>query len=440
MQVGFSCSSRMCNTIGHLIATMRIFHTADWHLGQTFHDYDRDYEHRCFLEWLLGQIYTRKPDAMLLSGDVFDSVNPPASAQRMYYDFLKKAVDAHPSLQVVVTAGNHDAAARLEAPAHLLSHFNVHVLGTVSRSTNSTIDYSKFLVPLKNASGEVAVIALAVPYLRFTDLPLVPETAEAAAAYQAGMEAFYAQLTEEARRLRNECYPDAILVGMGHCHLMGGAESRDSERRLVVGGLEALTASSFPADLSYVALGHLHKPQAFQDGRVAYSGSPIPLSFTERQYRHQIWELEFSSNGLVERRSVEVPRAVAVLSLPEGRAVPMTELVTILRNADYGTGLGAEQYPFLEVRYVDDGPDPTRRYRIEEALKDKPVRLATTKFELGMQQMGANNGNAVADLGDLRSIDPLEVLMAAHRDSHAGVEPDAELLAAFREILTEVSL
>jgi exonuclease SbcD len=150
--------------------------------------------------------------------------------------------------------------------------------------------------------------------------------------------------------------------------------------------------------------------------------------------------LEFSSNGLVERRSVEVPRAVAVLSLPEGRAVPMTELVTILRNADYGTGLGAEQYPFLEVRYVDDGPDPTRRYRIEEALKDKPVRLATTKFELGMQQMGANNGNAVADLGDLRSIDPLEVLMAAHRDSHAGVEPDAELLAAFREILTEVSL
>jgi exonuclease SbcD len=343
-------------------------------------------------------------------------------------------------LQIVVTAGNHDAAARLEAPAHLLSHFNVFVLGTVNRSTDSTIDYSKFLVPLRNASGEVAAIVLAVPYLRFTDLPHVPETAEVAAAHQTGMEAFYEQLTGEALRLRDAHYPNAVLVGMGHCHLMGGAESRDSERRLVVGGLEALTAASFPAELSYVALGHLHKPQAFQDGRVAYSGSPIPLSFTERQYCHQIWELEFAGPRLVERRSMEVPRAVAVLSLPEGGAVPMTELLTVLRNADYGCGLEAEQYPFLEVRYLDDGPDPTRRHRIEEVLKDKPVRLATTKFEPRIQQAGGKEGNAVAGLGDLRSIDPLEVLTAAYRDSHAGAEPEEELLAAFREILLQVSL
>lgn len=419
---------------------MRVFHTADWHLGQTFHEYDRDYEHSCFLEWLLGQIRERRPHAMLVAGDVFDSVNPPASAQRMYYDFLKKAVDAHPSLQIVVTAGNHDAAARLEAPAHLLSHFNVHVLGTVDRPTDSRIDYSKFLIPLKNALGAVAAIVLAVPYLRFTDLPHVPETAEAAAAYQLGLEAFYEQLTGEARRLRDARYPGAILLGMGHCHLMGGAESRDSERRLVVGGLEALTASSFPSELSYVALGHLHKPQAFQEGRVAYSGSPIPLSFTERQYRHQIWELEFAASGLVERRSVEVPRAVAVLSLPAGDAVPMADLLTVLRNADYGSGLGSEQYPFLEVRYLDDGPDPTRRHRIEEVLKEKPVRLASTKFEPRIQPFGEHEGNAVAGLGDLRSIDPLEVLMAAHRDNHGGTEPEEDLIAAFREILTQVSL
>jgi len=419
---------------------MRIFHTADWHLGQTFHDYDRDYEHGCFLDWLLGEINARKPDALLISGDVFDSVNPPASAQRMYYDFLKKAVDAHPSLQVVVTAGNHDAAARLEAPSHLLNHFNVFVLGTVDRSTDATIDYSKFLVPLKKISGEVAAIVLAVPYLRFTDLPHVPETAEAAAAYQKGMETFYEQLTAEALRVRAARYPSAILVGMGHCHLMGGAESRDSERRLVVGGLEALNAASFPSELSYVALGHLHKPQAFQEGRVAYSGSPIPLSFTERQYRHQIWELEFAGSRLVERRSMEVPRFVAVLSLPEGGAVSMTELLTVLRNADYGSERRAEQYPFLEVRYLDDGPDPTRRHRIEEALKDKPVRLATTKFEPRAQQGGAHEGDAVAGLGDLRSIDPLEVLMAAHRDGHGGAEPEEELLAAFQQILTQVSL
>jgi len=419
---------------------MHVIHTADWHLGQTFHEYDRDYEHGCFLEWLLQQIEARKPDAMLVAGDVFDSVNPPASAQRMYYNFMKRAVDIHPSLQIVVTAGNHDAAARLEAPAHLLSHFKVHVLGTVDRQTDSKIAYSKFLVPLKDASGKVAVIVLAVPYLRFNDLPQVPETAEGVDAYKAGMEAFYEQLTAEARQLRDARYPGAILVGMGHCHLLGGAESRDSERRLIVGGLEAITAASFPAEISYVALGHLHKPQAFQEGRVQYSGSPIPLSFTERQYRHQIWELEFANSGLVERRSVEVPRAVAVLSLPEGDAVPMEELLKVLHNADYGTGLKTEQYPFLEVRYLDDGPDPTRRHRIEEVLKDKPVRLATTKFQPRAKQISDIEEDGVASLGDLRSIDPLEVLMAAHRDNHGGTEPEAEMLAAFSEILTQVSL
>lgn len=415
---------------------MRVFHTADWHLGQTFHEYDRDYEHACFLEWLLREIATRKPDAMLLSGDVFDSVNPPASAQRMYYEFLQKAADAHPGLQMVVTAGNHDAAARLEAPAPLLKRINVHVVGTVGRTAVAEIDYPKFLVPLKNAAGEVGAIVLAVPFLRPADLPLTPGAADV---YNAGMAAFYARLTEHACALRDGLYTGAVLIGMGHCHLTEGAESRDSERRLVVGGLESLSAAMFPRELCYVALGHLHKPQSFDDGRVQYSGSPIPLSFTERKYHHRVCELEFGQAGLLGRRSLEIPRAVPLLSLPEGRAVAMDALEELLRNGDYGAGAPPEQHPFLEVRYLDDGPDPQRRYRIEQALAGRPVRLATTKFEPKEQAGGVQEAGAGEGLGDLRSVDPMEVLLAAYRERYEGGEPEAALLSAFREILTEVN-
>jgi exonuclease SbcD len=414
---------------------MRVFHTADWHLGQTLHDHDRTYEHGRFLEWLLQQIRDRKPDALLVSGDVFDSGNPPASAQRMYFEFLKNAAEVHPGLQTVVTAGNHDAAARLEAPAPLLDAFRVRVLGTVARGEDACADYSKFLVPLRNGSGDVAAIVLAVPFLRMTDLPHIPGAVDA---YHAGVAAFYQRVTERACAVRDQAHPGAVLIGMGHCHLAEGAECRDSERRLVVGGLESLSAATFSRELCYVALGHLHKPQSFDDGRVQYSGSPIPLSFSEREYHHRICELEFGPQGLLERRSLEIPRAVPLLSLPRGRAVPMDALEQVLHTADYGGATSPEQYPFLEVRYLDDGPDPQRRHRIERVLENKPVRLATTKFEPVAAGPDARQDNPETGLGDLRTIDPQDVFLAAYREQYGGAEPDAVLLSAFQEILIEV--
>jgi exonuclease SbcD len=142
---------------------------------------------------------------------------------------------------------------------------------------------------------------------------------------------------------------------------------------------------------------------------------------------------------LLARRSLEIPRAVPLLSLPEGRAVPLDALEEVLRNAQYGSGLEPKAQPFLEVRYLDDGPEPRRRYRIEQALEGRPVRLATTKFEPREKAGEGQDAGPGDGLGDLRSVDPLEVLLAAYRERHEGGEPEATLLAAFREILTEVN-
>ncbi|MES2114379.1 MAG: exonuclease subunit SbcD, partial [Pseudomonadota bacterium] len=84
---------------------MRLLHTSDWHLGQSLHNFDRAYEHQCFLDWLLDTIVAQKIDALLIAGDVFDNANPSAASQRQLYRFLQQASERVPHLNLVVIAG-----------------------------------------------------------------------------------------------------------------------------------------------------------------------------------------------------------------------------------------------------------------------------------------------------------------------------------------------
>ncbi len=411
---------------------LRLFHTADWHLGQSFHGFDRDSEHAAFLAWLLEMMQARRPDVLLVAGDVFDSINPAATAQRRFFDFLARAHASLPSLQIVLTAGNHDAAARLEAPAGLLESLNISVVGTVKRDAAGEVDCAKFLVPLRDAAGNVQSIALAVPFLRPSDVPVL---ADAADPYLEGIRELYRRTTEAAVALRDATHPGAVLVALGHCHMQDGAESRDSERRLVIGGAEALRAETFPAELAYVALGHLHKPQELDGGRICYSGSPIPLSFSEKDYRHRVLEVVLDSSGCASMMALPVPKTAALLRVPAGAAASLDAVLQCLGQTTFDATLPPEAWPFLEVRVLDNGPDPARRRRIEEALDGKPVRLALIKLESPERPAALSTTAPAPALADLSSLDPEEIMTAAHLEKY-GTGPDPALLTALREILT----
>ena len=151
---------------------MKIIATSDWHLGNMFHGNDRLSEHQHFLSWLLSQIEEQQPDALLIAGDVFDNGNPSAASQSAYYGFLADAGERCPTMQIVITAGNHDSANRLEAPRALLTRHRVEVRGVIKREWVQTgeqgewlTDYTDLMLPVKNSDGEQVVI-LTVPYLR----------------------------------------------------------------------------------------------------------------------------------------------------------------------------------------------------------------------------------------------------------------------------------
>ena len=415
---------------------LRIFHTADWHLGQIFHSYDRDYEHARFLEWLLATLSAQRPDALLLAGDVFDTVNPSAQSQKRFYDFLAAAHAALPALQIVITAGNHDAAARLEAPSGLFNAFQISVVGTVPRDTAGKIEPHRFIVPLKNAAGQVEALALAVPFLRPADVPSMPDAPDA---YLDGIKELYRLTTLEAERQRDRDYPRAAIIALGHCHLSGAEESRDSERCLIIGGAESLRTDTFPAALAYVALGHLHKPQEIDGGRIRYCGSPIPLSFSEKDYGHRVLLLTLKDGKLESVTSLPIPQTAALLRVPAHGATTLDEVLAKIATLPLDDAMATEQQPFIELHVLDTGPDPQRRHRIETALSGKPVRLARIKVAPPvLPETGAGDATAsaltAASLADLNSIEPESLLTEAYYEKYGDAPSDA-ILAALREIV-----
>jgi exonuclease SbcD len=412
---------------------LTFFHTADWHLGQSFYGFDRDYEHIQFLDWLLAQLQSRRPDALIVSGDIFDSVNPSATSQHRYYSFLAAAHRAVPELQIVITAGNHDAGARLEAPAELLNSLNIKVVGTVARNEHGNPELNRFLVPLRDKDGQIQAIVLAIPFLRPSDVPAIANSTDP---YLDGIRDLYLHATEAALKLRDQLCPDGALIAMGHCHLLGGMESRDSERRLFIGGAEAITPDMFPAELSYVALGHLHRPQQFCDGRIRYSGSTIPLSFSEASYPHQILHVTIEGIELTGVEEILVPQTTRLLSVPNAGCAPVEQVLQEIQTFAALATIPVELQPFLEVRIREEGPDPARRKRIEEALTDKAIRLATIRVENAIRRKTELTEDSMLEEPDLKTISPEEIFLNAYFERY-GQAADESLILAFREILLQ---
>ena len=230
---------------------MRILHTSDWHLGQTLHQFERSHEHAKFLGWLLDTLVGEQIDGLLIAGDVFDNSNPSAASQAQFYGFLTEARRRVAHLKIVVTAGNHDSPGRLEAPAPFLSLLDACVVGQTTRD-GGDIALDRLVVPLADRDGVVAAWCIAMPFLRPGDVPRIEGAADP---YTAGIAALYRQAFEHACSKRT---PGQAVIAIGHCHLTSAKVSEDSERRIIIGGAEALSADVFDAQMAYVALGHLH--------------------------------------------------------------------------------------------------------------------------------------------------------------------------------------
>ena len=374
---------------------IRILHTADWHLGQTFFGYDRAEEHKAFLDWLAEEIRQNEIDALVIAGDVFDVSNPSAASQRIYYEFIYRVTAENPKLQIVIVAGNHDSAARLEAPLPLLQAMRTEVRGVVRKLEGGEIDYDHLTIELKNREGEAEVREL------------------------------YARLLQRlwARRETNQA-----ILAVGHLQATGSEiAEKDYSERTVIGGLECVSPDTFSEKIAYTALGHIHKAQRVS-GRenVRYAGSPIPMSFAEKHYHHGVVMVTLDEGCAVDIRRIECPQSIPLISVPGGEAASPEKIIEILRDLPEVDG----EAPYLEVKVLLEEPEPMLRQEIEEALAGKKYRLA--RIVSAYRQEERVEKEADGWKKGLQEMSPLQIAQSAFEKVYQ-TEMPADLTDLFQE-------
>lgn len=409
---------------------LKTLHTTDWHIGQNFYDYDRTYEHEQFLGWLVGQIKELDIDVLLMSGDIFDVANPSAHSQKMFYQFLRNANRIQPHLQIIMIAGNHDSAARLEAPKPLLEEFNTTIVGAVRRKEDKSIDLEKLLIPVVNKEGERKAWCLAIPFLRQGDYPPVPDAKNP---YTEGVAALYLEAYQYAVENKEE---GEAIIAMGHLHAVGAKTSEDDRsERVIIGGVEFIPVTAFHEDFAYTALGHIHKAQRV-GGRehVRYAGSPLPMSFSETNYRHQLIYFELEGEQITTIRQIDIPVTADLIRVP---AVPQTlekvmEALAALPDRDETQPAA----PYLEVRVLLKGPEPSLKHKIQTVIEQKQVRLA--RIDVSYPKGEKEEKVKTVTFDELHSLQPLDVFKDIYSSKYKSGLPD-ELIRLFNEAARTVN-
>ncbi|MEJ8801641.1 exonuclease SbcCD subunit D C-terminal domain-containing protein [Pontibacter sp. H249] len=400
---------------------MRVLHTSDWHLGQRLVNLERNEEHQHFLNWLLQTIEQEQVEVLLMSGDVFDSGAPSNTALKLYYDFLRK-VCATCCRHIIITGGNHDSISTLNAPKELLEYFNIHVIGGASP------DPLDELIELRNEQGELQLIVCAVPFLRDRDVRLsLPgeTTEEREQRIKQGIANHYHAFVPHTQQYKMQSIP---VVAMGHLFAAGGSAS-ESEKEIHVGNLGQIGADQFPKEFDYVALGHLHRPQQVnKTHHIRYSGSPIPLSFSEVSDTKVVFILDFKEGKLTDLRELEIPCCRKLVRF-KGPLDKVKKQIALYDNSAYTLQAWAELQVELEA------PLPDLNQQLEEVLKLKEADLQLLIHRPPIIQKSRQTlEQQVQEEADLHILSEKEVFLKRCQSSY----PDSdhtELLATFSELL-----
>lgn len=395
---------------------IRLLHTADWHLGATLQGWSREPEHRAALAGLVDIARARAVDAVIVAGDIFDSLNPSAEAQRLLYETVRDLRAACPHAAIVLVAGNHDPAGRIEAPRALLEAVGAHAVGVIARRDGG-LDLDAHLLPIRDAKGVVRAHVLALPYPRPADLPVAGGEIVGSPVVHAVAELYRDAVTAARARIGG-----GPLVLTGHLHVAGGLESEGAERRILIGGEHAAPPEIFPQDVAYVALGHLHRPQGVGRETIRYAGALIPMSKTEIGYAHGVSLVTIDDAGAAAIEHVPLARSLPHLRLPERGAMALDEIDAALAALCLDPQTPVEAQPFVHLAVRVDGPAPALKAEVDAICENYPVRIVSLAVERPQRAEAA----PVAPMR-LSERAPLDLFREAFEATHNVAPSDAHL-------------
>jgi exonuclease SbcD len=338
---------------------MRLLHTSDWHLGRAFHGESLLQEQAAALDRIVEIAAEAQVDAVLIAGDLYDRAIPPAEAVRLFDTTVQRLSEA--GAKVVAIAGNHDSPVRVSVYDGLLVSLGVTIRGEVHRCDEPVL--------VEPRRGGAAVVIYPLPFLEpALDGPLLLP----ADAPDPGLRLRHGEVTRLALdRIRADLARrrGCRSVVVAHTFVAGGAGS-ESERELSVGNVDVVPVAAF-AGFDYVALGHLHGSQQLDGVRLAYSGTPLPYSFSEERHSKSVRLVELAADGTP---------AVEIVPLGVGRPLRTLEgnLEHLLADPDLETARQAR----LRILLSDERLPLQAKARLQRRfphiaeLRHRPPQLA----------------------------------------------------------------
>ena len=381
---------------------MRIIHTSDWHLGHILYGYDRSREQKSMLSQIEEIVKTEKPDALVVSGDVYHTGQPSAAVQKMFTEAVMRMHDACPEMEIVITAGNHDSASKHEVSRILWETQRVNMIGSVDKN-----DSDKLIVEVP---GKGFVIA--IPYVNERSVP----------------EGFCQSLLDKVAERITDNLPVVISA---HTTVTGSNfTGHEDIRESTVGGIDSVGLEELGEGYDYIALGHIHKPQtiAGSSGRARYCGTPLPVSFDET-YPHSVSVVEIASRGAAPQiREVAVTNPCPLVNIPSSGYRKWEEVEELLKDFPKDN----PAYIRLNVE-VEDSLPPDAVVEARNILSGGLGLFCTINARWSA---AGKSDRKTLSVAEFRAMEPLEVARLYAEDT--GITFTDDLAALFREAEKEV--
>ena len=369
----------------------KLIHTSDWHLGQNFYGYDRSEEQRDFLRQLAAIVAQEQPDALLVSGDIYHTAAPSSAAVSMYVEGMLDIHKACPDMAIVVIAGNHDSASRLESDSLLWRLAGVRVLGGIARDSQGLADLQRHIIPVKDKG-----IVAAVPYAHRNSFPKVSDEDIESGERQ---RAYFEALLEHV----NAGNPDALpVVLMAHL-AVNNSDFTGHDRNMT---MECVEIDTLGQGYDYAALGHIHRPQQVSE-RARYCGTPIPVSFDE-QCEHSVSIVTIEAHGALPQVTTTAIKNIKPLhTIPAKDPVDLETALALVeeqrnnvKNAYIRLNVAVEHYlpngaqeraakavnaqqgRFCEIKKtaLNTATGPSRQMTVEEFNRKQPIEVANQYY------------------------------------------------------------